>query len=86
MNFFEQGSKSRCKTLLIHGKGVEEVLTQIRTQMQNDQWLYAYKASLKFKINQSFFFAEFILHKYCGCKKKTPQNTMLAIIKKKSKL
>lgn len=39
---------------------------------------------LKFKINQSFFFAEFILHKYCGCKKKkTPQNTMLAIIKKK---
>nr|XP_034323144.1 UPF0235 protein C15orf40 homolog isoform X3 [Crassostrea gigas]XP_034323145.1 UPF0235 protein C15orf40 homolog isoform X3 [Crassostrea gigas] len=32
-----KGSKSRCKTLLIHGKGVEEVLTQIRTQMQNDQ-------------------------------------------------
>eukprot|EP00105_Crassostrea_gigas_P009532 XP_011424517.1 PREDICTED: UPF0235 protein C15orf40 homolog isoform X2 [Crassostrea gigas] len=32
-----KGSKSRCKTLLIHGKGMEEVLTQIRTQMQNDQ-------------------------------------------------
>lgn len=41
------------------------------------------RQGLKFKINQSFFFAEFILHKYCGCKKKTPQSTMLAIIKKK---
>lgn len=30
------------------------------------------RQGLKFKINQSFFFAEFILHKYCGCKKKTP--------------
>lgn len=28
------------------------------------------RQGLKFKINQSFFFAEFILHKYCGCKKK----------------
>lgn len=33
----EKGSKSRSKTLLIHGKGVEEVLALIRTQMRNDQ-------------------------------------------------